>query len=170
MVDKKVVAGAAILALGVGAYALSKAEAAPVEEGAPEGEVSSEITEIQGYSFDDVQGLDEGWGEDATINVNGRCTSGYPVPAMVIERWDGPTTATATKRDTLNVPIANIGETFTLTNIISGKAETGVHVVYGKMRLTNQITTIEYRSATPDLTFEIGIEAPGEITIDVTLA
>lgn len=45
MVDKKVVAGvAALTAVGIAALALSRAKAAPGEEGAPEGEVTIEVT------------------------------------------------------------------------------------------------------------------------------
>jgi len=177
MVDnKKVAAGVAAVAIvGTAAVlALRGAEEPPVEEGAPQGEVSIEITPLgmpEGYSFEDVQGLlEEGWGEDATIHVNGKCLSGFPVPSMRIELWDGPSTAGATLRSFLEVPSATIGTTFTLTEVISGVPETGVHVVYGKMSLTNEIGTIDYRSTEPDLTFEIGVTAPGEITIDVTLA
>lgn len=162
MVDKKVVAGAAVLALGLGAaYALSKAEAAPVEEGAPEGEVTITITPLgrpEGFSFDDVQGV---WGVGATINVNGVCTAGFPIPTMVIELYDN-----VALRKTLTPPAVVLGTTYTLTDTMA-LADVGAHTIYGRMVLSNPLGDYEFTS--PSESFDIGEVPPGEVTIDVTL-
>lgn len=162
MVDKKVVAGVAVLA-AVGtaaALALRGVEAPPVEEGAPEGDVSIEITPLgsQGFSLDDVQGV---WGVGATINVNGICTAGFPVPTMVIELYDN-----AGLRKTFTPPSVVLGTTYTLTDTMT-VADVGGHTVYGRMVLTNPLGSYEFTS--PAQSFDIGEAPPGEVTIDVTL-
>ena len=163
MVDnKKVAAGVAVLAaVGVGAaLALRGAEAPPVEEGAPEGEVSLKITPLgsQGFSLDDVQGV---WGVGATINVNGVCTAGFPVPSMVLELYDN-----AGLRKTLTPPTVVLGTTYTLTDTM-GLADVGGHTIYGRMVLTNPLGSYEFTS--PSQSFDIGEVPPGDVDIDVTL-
>ena len=162
MVDKKVVAGVAVLAaLGVGAVvALRPGEAPPVEEGAPEGEVTIEITPLgrpEGFSFDDVQGA---WGVGATVTVKGKAIGGYPIPTMVLELYDNDVL-----RKTLT-PSVILGTTFTLTETM-GVDDVGGHTVYGRMVLTNLLGSFEFTSVSQS--FDIGAEPPGEVTIDVTL-
>ena len=162
MVDKKVAAGVAAVAIvgTAAALALRGAEAPPVEEGAPECEVSLEVTslESQGFSFDDVQGA---WGVGASINVNGICTAGFPVPSMVLELYDN-----AGLRKTLTPPSVVLGTPYTLSDTMT-VADVGGHTVYGRMVLTNPLGSYEFTS--PSQSFDIGEVPPGEVTIDVTL-
>jgi len=165
MVDKKVAAGAAAIAIigTAAALALRGAEAPPVEEGAPEGEVSIEITPLgrpEGFSFDDVQGVE--WGVGATVKVNGVCTAGYPAPQMVLELYDN-----GVKRKTMTVPSVTLGQTYSLSETM-GAADVGDHVVYGRMVLTNALGSWEFTTSPPQ-SFSIGVEPPGEVTITVTL-
>ena len=171
MVDKKVVAGAAVLALGVGAaYALSKAGAAPVEEGAPEGEVSIVITPLgrpEGFSFDDVQGA---WGIGATVTVEGWATAGFPLPDMLLELYDGvapvPPIPTPTFRKGQTFPSVAIGAHKFLSDTMT-LADVGEHTVYGKMVLSNELGSWEFIS--DSFNFEIGEVPPGEVDIEVVL-
>jgi len=165
MVDKKIVAAGvvAVAAVGTGvALALRGAEGEPpVEEGAPEGEVSLESTpqgRPEGFSFDDVKGA---WGVGATINVNGMATAGFPAPPMLLELYDNDVV-----RKTTTVPSVVIGTTYTLTDTMA-VADVGPHVVYGRMVLTNPLGSWEFTS--PTQSFDIGEEPPGVIDIDVTL-
>ncbi len=162
MVDKKVVAGAAVLvALGVGAVvALRDGEAPPVEEGAPQGEVSIVITPLgsQGFTLDDVQGA---WGVGATINVNGVATAGFPAPSMLLELIDN-----GVVRKTMTVPSTVLGTTYTLTDTMT-VADVGDHVVSARMVLSNPLGSFAFTSASQN--FDIGSEPPGVVTIDVTL-
>ena len=164
MVNKKAVAGAAVVtALGVAAaLALRGAEAPPVEEGSPEGEVSIEVTSLgrpEGFSFDDVKGA---WGVGSTIKVNGKCTAGYPVPTMRLELYDK-----AVLRKFLDVlPPITLNTLYSLTDTM-GSADVGNHIVYGRMLLTNPLGTWEF--TTPTQTFDIGVAPPGEVILEVTL-
>lgn len=164
MVDKKVVAGVAVLtAAGIAALALSRrAEAPPVGEGAPEGEVSIEVASLgmpEGYSYEDVEGA---WGVGSTIKVNGKCTAGFPVPTMTLELYDK-----TVLRKSLAVPSPIVlGTMYTLTDTM-GVLDVGNHIVYGRMLLTNPLGTYEFKTATQ--TFDIGTAPPGEITLEVTL-
>jgi len=175
MVDKKVVAGVvALAAVGAAALALKGAEAPPVEEGAPEGEVTIEVTpqgrslvpmgdvslkvKIQGRTLDDVKGV---WGVGATINVNGLCTAGFPIPSMVLELYDN-----GVIRKTTTVPSVVLGTTYNLSETM-GSADIGDHAVYGRMVLSNELGSYEFTTDTQS--FSIGEEPPGEVTIEVTL-
>jgi len=163
MVDnKKVAAGVAVLAaVGVGAaYALTR-EGEPVEEGAPEGEVSLEITDIQGYSLDDVQGA---WGVEATVNVNGVCNAGFPLPSMLIELYDSHDGGPDVLSTSTTIPTVVLNTVYTLPQTIG---LVGNHVVYGRMVLTNALGSYEFTS--DPYTFDIGAVPPGDVDIDVTL-
>lgn len=165
MVDKKVAAGvAAVAAVGIAAYALSrKAEAPPEEEGAPEGEVSIEVTSLgspEGFSFEDVLGQAQ-WGVGATVNVMGVCTAGYPAPSMLLELYDN-----GVVRKTTTVPSVTLGTTYTLSDTM-GLADVGDHVVYGRMLLENPLGAYEFVSLSQS--FSIGEVPPGEVTLEVTL-
>jgi len=163
MVDKKAVAGVAILTgVGIAALALTrKAEAPPAGEGAPEGEVAIEVTPLgmpEGYSYEDVEGA---WGVGSTIKVNGKCTAGFPVPTMRLELYDK-----GVLRKFLDVPPITLNTVYTLTDTM-GSADVGNHIVYGRMLLTNPLGTYEFKTATQ--TFDIGAAPPGEVTLEVTL-
>jgi len=171
MVDKKVVAaGVAVLAaVGTGvALALRGDEAPTVDEGAPEGEVSLEITPQgmpEGFSFDDVKGA---WGVGATINVNGVATAGVPTPSMLLELYDNDPTRTGPPRATMLVAdtALTLNATYTLTEVM-GDLDIGNHSVQGRMVLTNVFGSYEFTS--DPVTFDIGEEPPGVVDIDVTL-
>ena len=176
MVDKKVAVGIAVLAaVGTGVALVLRGDEAPLEGGgAPEGEVSLEITpqgralvplgyvsmavEIQGRSLDDVKGV---WGVGATINVNGKVTAGFPVPTMVIELYDN-----GVLRQTLTPPSVVLGTTYTLSETLAA-ADVGDHTIYGRMVLSNELGSFEFTSA--EQSFDIGEVPPGEVTIEVTL-
>lgn len=162
MVNKKAVAGAAALtALGVAALALSQREAPPVEEGAPEGEVTIEIKTLgrpKGFSFEDVKGV---WGVGATVKVNGKCTAGFPVPTMHLELYDN-----GAKRKESNITDVTLGTTYTLQDTMA-VADVGSHTVYGRMVLTNPLGSYEFTSSSQS--FDIGEVPPGEVTLEVTL-
>jgi hypothetical protein len=163
MVDKKAAAGIAILTgVGIAALALTrKAEAPPTEEGAPEGEVTIEVTPLgmpEGYSFEDVEGA---WGVGSTIKVNGKCTAGFPVPSMLLELYDK-----GVKRKETTIAAVTLGTPYTLTDTM-GAADVGDHTVYGRMVLTNPLGSYEFTTATQS--FSIGAAPPGEVTLEVTL-
>jgi hypothetical protein len=163
MVNKKAVAGVAIVAVvGTSALLLTrKAEAPPGAEGAPEGEVTIEVTPLgrpEGYSLEDVQGA---WGVGSTIKVNGKCTAGFPVPTMRLELYDK-----TVLRKSLDVPPITLNTLYTLTDTM-GAADVGNHIVYGRMLLTNPLGSWEFK--TPTQTFDIGAAPPGEVTLEVTL-
>jgi len=149
--------------VGIAALALSRrAEAPPTEEGAPEGDLSIEVTPLgrpEGYSYEDVEGA---WGVGSTIKVNGKCTAGFPVPTMRLELYDK-----TVLRKSLDVPSPiTLNTVYTLTDTM-GSADVGNHSVYGRMLLTNALGTYEFKTATQ--TFDIGAVPPGEITLEVTL-
>ena len=175
MVDnKKVAAGVLVLtAVGVGAaLALRGAEAPPVEEGAPEGQVSIEVRSqgratvplgyvemdvtVQGKSARDVKGA---WGVAADITVNGVCTAGFPAPDMLLELYDNGVLSTS-----ISIPNVILGSTYTLPQAIGA---IGAHSVYGRMVLTNPLGSYEFTSDPVD--FDIGEVPPGDVDIDVTL-
>ncbi len=156
----------AALALGVaataGAVALARAKP-PVEEGAPEGEVSIEVTPIGkpgGYGFEEIKGQ---WGVGAVVRVNGVCTAGFPTPSMVLELYDD-----GVLRATTTIPEATLvlGTAYPLEETM-GAADIGDHVVYGRMVLENPLGAYEFTTATQS--FSIGEAPPGEVTLEVTL-
>lgn len=164
MVDKKAAAGLALAVVGIGAAVMAvRGDEAPPEngEGAPEGDVSLEITSLgrpEGFSIDDVKGV---WGVGASINVNGVATAGFPLPTMTLELYDN-----GSLRKSSVVPNVALNTTQTLSDVM-GVADVGAHTVYGRMLLSNPLGTWEFTS--DPQSFDIGEEPPGDVTLDVTV-
>jgi len=161
MVDpKKAALGLGLLVATGGAIVLASAKGEPAPEGTPEGNISISITPVgrRGFYFDKVKGA---WAVGATINVNGLCTAGFPLPSMVLELYDN-----GSLRKTTTIPTVALGTSYPLSEAM-GVADIGDHDVYGRMVLTNALGSYEFTTSTQS--FSIGEAPPGQVDIEVVL-